>query len=95
MTTRGAQYGVIKEYGLNYVGIHNMISAIVLNSATLGSLGIPTWKAVPFWGLNMRDPALLGACWVPSLAASTHWGSCLLVPSSISEGPLNRDVGLI
>ena len=23
--TRGAQYGLIKEYGLNYIGIHNMI----------------------------------------------------------------------
>ena len=39
-TTRGAQYGLLKGYGLSYIGIHNMIEGIFLNEAILGSLGI-------------------------------------------------------
>ena len=28
---QGAQYGLIKEYGSNYIGVHNMIYGILLN----------------------------------------------------------------
>ena len=34
-----AQYPLIKEYGLKYIGLEIMIQAIFLNQGVLGSLG--------------------------------------------------------
>ena len=37
--TQRAQYPLMKEYGLNYIGLHIMIQTIFLNYGVLGSLG--------------------------------------------------------
>ena len=44
---QGAQYGLVKEFGLNYIGIHNTIQGIFLNYATLGSLGYSSVEQAP------------------------------------------------
>ena len=63
-TTQEAQYGLMKEYSLNYTAVPNMINSIFVNLAILGSPGtklevvLNDMPAGSFlkWGLKRAQP---------------------------------------